>query len=84
MGTRNTHGDLVGVLQDLEQLLGAGWPHWGNTMALESYFSNKSSLSYHRPSLARDIFRAWLYCMEKLGHKFRLKEGEPVWLIHSF
>lgn len=36
MGTQNTHGGLEGMLQDLEQLLGAGWLHWGNAMALES------------------------------------------------
>lgn len=34
-----------GLLQDLEQLLEAGWPLWGNAMALESFLSNKLSLS---------------------------------------
>ena len=44
----------------------------------------KPVLSRHRPSPARNVLRAQLYCMEKLGDRFRLKEGEPGWLIHSF
>lgn len=45
-GTQAVLGGLVGTLQDLEQLLEAGSLLWGNAMALESYLSNKSSLSF--------------------------------------
>lgn len=43
--TQTIPGGLVGSLQDLVWLLEAGWPLWGNTVALGSCLSNKSSLS---------------------------------------
>lgn len=43
--TQAIPGGLVSSLQDLAWLLEAGWPLWGNTVALGSCLGKKSSLA---------------------------------------
>ena len=82
-GTQAIHGELVGTLQDLEQLLESGWPLWGNSVALESYFSNKSSPSLPTTDpLLPGIIQGTALLRGEAGGQIQV-EGRGAWLADS-
>lgn len=77
--TQAIPGGLVGSVQDLVRLLEAGWPLWGNTVALGSCLSNKSRLSTpDRSEISQGIA---LLHGEAEGHIW--DKGRGTWLADS-